>query len=395
MNESRTFDDIRPYRDDEIPAAMRRIAESTSFPLLASYVFPDRDIAEVREMLKSLRTIAEFQSQVMFHMNAQVIRRTMTGFTWSGVEHLSPGQKYLFISNHRDIVLDSSLMQYVLYNNGHETSEITFGANLMQSRLIVDIGKANKMFRVERPGNNIREFYHASSRLSEYIRHTLRDKHQSVWMAQRNGRTKDGRDLTDQGIIKMLGLSRTDNKVDALDELHIAPVAISYEWEPCDILKALELYERKLTGRYVKKPGEDVNSILTGITQPKGRVHLQFCEPLRREELAAYDACTQGDFHRAVARLIDLRIHRAYRLMPNNYIAHDLRYGRSDHAARYTPEQKAAFVHRLEALRPYEESCDPDMLADLLLGIYSNPVDSALDDGAPQPLHSPQNITFV
>lgn len=382
MKEPKTFDDIRPYRDNEIPAAMQRIAESTSFPLLATYVFPDRDIASVREQIKSIRTIDEFQSQVMFYMNAQVIRRTMTDFTWGGLEHLSPDMKYLFVGNHRDIVLDSSLLEYVLYNNGHETSEITFGANLMQSQLIVDIGRANKMFRVERPGSNIREFYRASSYLSEYIRHTICNKHQSVWIAQRNGRTKDGLDQTDQGIIKMLGMSRTDNKVDALDELHIVPVAISYEWESCDILKALELYEKKLMGRYVKKTGEDVNSILTGFSQPKGRVHLQFCEPLRRDELAVYDACTQGDFHRAVAHLIDRRIHRAYRLTPNNYIAHDLRYGHSRFANCYTSEQKTAFVQHLKALRPYEESCDLEILADLLLGIYSNPVDSVLTDEA-------------
>lgn len=387
MKDSRTFDDIRPYRDDEIPAAMQRIVESTTFPLLASYVFPNRDLGEVRQLIKSVRTIDEFQSRVMFYMNEEIIRRTMTRFTWSGMEHLSPEQKYLFIGNHRDIVLDSSLMEYVLYKNGHETSEITFGANLMQSPLIVDIGKANKMFRVERPGNNLREFYCASARLSEYIRYTLREKHQSVWIAQRNGRTKDGLDLTDQGVVKMLGLSRTDNKVDALDELHIVPLAISYEWEPCDILKALELYEKKLMGHYVKKPGEDVNSILTGITQFKGNVHLHFCEPLQREELALYDGCTQGDFHRAVARLIDRRIHHAYRLMPNNYIAHDLRYGRSEYADRYTAQQKADFLHHLESLRPYEESCDPEQLTDLLLGIYANPIESFLNDEASQSIH--------
>ena len=376
MEGTKDFDDIRPYRDEEIPAAMRRIAESTSFPLLASYVFPDRDIASVREFVKSLRTIDEFQSQVMFHMNAQVIRRTMTSFTWGGLEHLSPGRRYLFIGNHRDIVLDSSLMQYVLYNNGHETSEITFGANLMQSPLIVDIGKANKMFRVERPGNSPREFYRASLRLSEYIRHTLLDKRQSVWMAQRNGRTKDGLDLTDQGVIKMLGLSRTDDKVEALDELCIVPVAISYEWEPCDILKALELYERKLTDRYVKKPGEDVNSILTGIVQPKGRVHLEFCPPLRQEELSAFGTLSSGDFNRAVSNLIDQRIHRAYRLTPNNYIAHDLKSGSEEYACRYTEGQKSAFMQRFDRLRQYEGDCDVELLSDIWLGIYAHPVDT-------------------
>lgn len=387
MKEPRTFDDIRPYRDDEIPAAMQRIVESTSFPLLASYVFPDKDIASVRELVKSIRTIDEFQSKVMFYMNAQVIRRTMSDFTWGGLEHLSPATQYLFVGNHRDIVLDSSLLEYVLYCNGYETGEITFGANLMQSRLIVDIGRANKMFRVERPGNNIREFYRASLYLSEYIRHTLCEKRQSVWIAQRNGRTKDGLDLTDQGVIKMLGMSRTDNKVDALDELHIVPVAVSYEWESCDILKSLELYEKRLMGRYAKKPGEDVNSILTGFSQPKGQVHLQFCEPLRRDELAAYDACTQSDFNRAVARLIDRRIHRAYRLTPNNYIAHDLRYGCNRFAGHYTPEQKEAFIRHLDALHPYEESCDLEILTDILLGIYSNPIDSVLADETSQSIH--------
>ena len=255
MNDERDYNDIRPYCDEEIPAAMQRIADSASFPLLASYVFPEADIAEVRERIKTIHTIEEFQSQVMFYMNAQVIKRTMTAFTYGGLEHLSRDTRYLFISNHRDIVLDSSLMQYVLYDNGFETSEITFGANLMQSQLIVDIGKSNKMFRVERPGTNMKEFYQASLHLSSYIRHAILQKRQSVWIAQRNGRTKDGKDLTDQGIVKMLGLSRGDDKVQSIAELHVAPVSISYEWEPCDILKTLELYEKRQMGRYIKKPG--------------------------------------------------------------------------------------------------------------------------------------------
>ena len=371
------YDDIRPYRDDEIPAAMERIADSTSFPLLASYVFPDMEVASVREKIKSIRSIREFQSQVMFYMNARVIDRTMTEFTYGGIEQLSTDTRYLFISNHRDIVLDSSLMQYALYNNGHETSEITFGANLMQSQLIIDIGKANKMFRVERPRHNPKEFYRSSLYLSEYIRHTICEKHQSVWIAQRNGRTKDGIDQTDQGIIKMFGMSRSGNKVDALADLHIVPVAISYEWEPCDVLKALELYEKRQMGYYIKKPGEDVNSILTGFTQPKGRVHLEFCKPIGRDELEAYDTCTMGDFNRAVAALIDRRIHDAYRLTPNNYIAHDLRYGRCDYADRYTDEQKQAFMKHLCAQKLYTENCDIEVLTDILLSIYSNPVDAA------------------
>ena len=377
MTDESKFESMRPYRDEEIPAAMQRIADSTFFPLLASYVFPESDLATVKEAVKAIRTTDQFQAQVMYHVNAQVIRRTMTEFTYGGIGHLSPSERYLFIGNHRDIVLDSSLMQYVLFQNGHETSEITFGANLMQNQLIIDIGKANKMFKVERPGTDMRQFYQSSLRLSEYIRHTICHKHRSVWIAQRNGRTKDGKDSTDQGIIKMLGMSGGRNKADAIARLRIAPVAISYEWEPCDILKTLELYEKQKAGCYVKKPGEDVNSILTGFAQAKGRVHMEFCEPLKEDELAAIDPSAPGGFNRAVANLIDRRICKAYRLFPNNYIAHDMRSGKREFASLYTRAQEAAFENRLKTLEQYRENCDTAILSNILTGIYANPVDQA------------------
>ena len=173
MTENRDYDDIRPYDDEEIPAAMHRIAGSIAFPLLASYIFPEMDVSDVKEKIMSIRTVDQFQAEVMLYMNKRVIAETITEFSFGGVEHLLHDTAYLFISNHRDIVLDSSLMQYVLYNNGFATSEITFGANLMQSQLIVDIGKANKMFKVERPGGDMRKFYRSSSRLSAYIHYTI------------------------------------------------------------------------------------------------------------------------------------------------------------------------------------------------------------------------------
>lgn len=375
MKDGNMFDDIRPYRDSEIPAAMHRIAESAFFPLMASYIFPDRDLESVREMVKSIRTTDQFQAKVMYYMNTQVIKRTISKFTYGGLENVSPAKGYLFIANHRDIVLDSSLLQYLLFTNGHRTSEITFGANLMHNRLIVDIGKSNKMFRLERPGSNIREFYRSSAHVSEYMREAVCKRNSSVWIAQRNGRTKDGMDITDQGVIKMLGMSGGNDKIDAMDELRITPVAISYEWEPCDILKTLELYEKRHTGQYLKKPGEDINSILTGFIQQKGAVHIEICKPVSREELEEYAPLTRSDFNRAVASLIDRRIHAAYRLAPNNYIAHDLRYGKSEFAGKYTLEQKLKFERHLARLRNYEQNCDIEILADILTGIYSNPID--------------------
>ena len=368
------FDDIRPYYDEEIPAAMQRIVDSNFFGLLCTYVYPGHNPADVRQMMLSFRTIRDFQLEVMRCVNEQVIARSTTEFTYDGVEQLDPDKKYLFVSNHRDIMLDACLLQYILYKNGHETTEITFGANLMSLPLVIDIGKCNKMFRVER-GGTMRDFYLSSRHLSDYIRYVLTQKGQSLWIAQRNGRTKDGCDQTDQGIIKMFCMSRPDDKIRALSELNIIPVSVSYEWESCDILKALELYESRFS-RYVKKPGEDLNSILTGIAQPKGRVHFSFCPQVTEADLLPFDELTTGDYHRAVARLLDSRINAAYRLRPNNYIAHDLRYGQQHYADRYTAGERDAFIRHMQKLQEFDIA-EPDVLRDIFLGIYSNPVETS------------------
>lgn len=368
------FDDIRPYYEDEIPAAMKRIAASSSFPLLSSYVYPDEAVKDVRERVANFKTVREFQQETMSLMNKRVIDLTISDFSCTGLERLSKDKSYLYVSNHRDIVLDSSLLQYFLNANGYDTTEITFGANLMMNQLVVDIGKSNKMFKVERPGGNIKEFYKGSKHLSEYIRYVIKEKKQSVWIAQRNGRTKDGNDSTDQGIIKMFCLSEPEDKIKALADLHIVPVSISYEWESCDILKALELYESQYT-KYTKKPGEDLNSILTGIIQYKGQVHIEICQPISKAELSSLDSLTKNEYHKAVASLIDSRIHTAYRLYPNNYIAHDIRYGNTRYQDMYTAEQRLAFEHHLSKLDKYD-TCDMEQLRDIFLGIYSNPVDN-------------------
>ncbi len=340
------FDDIRPYNDSEIYPAMQRIAQSGSFPLLSSFLYPDKPIEQVRQQVASYTTTRDFQHEVMAQMNRRVIEESIEEFSVSGLDRLDPHGAYLYLSNHRDIVLDSSLLQYYLVSNGFETTQITFGANLMMNQLVTDIGKSNKMFRVERPGGSVKEFYQGSLHLSQYLRNVLVERGESVWMAQRNGRTKDGIDRTDQGIIKMLCLSLRDDKIRAINDLHIVPVAVSYEWESCDILKTLELYQSK-SGPYTKKPGEDLTSVLTGILQPKGRVHFELCRPLAIEELNTLSNLTSTAYHRAVARIIDQRILSAYRLWPTNYVAHDLRYGSRQFQNEYTPQLRQQFEQRL------------------------------------------------
>ena len=372
------FDDIRPYYEDEIPAAMQRIAASDAFPILCSYVFPDRNIEEMRAMVSSLQTVEEFQHKVMIPFNEQVIRRSITSFTFDGLNRISRDTAYLYVSNHRDIVLDSSLLQYVLVAHGFATTEITFGANLMCTPLIIDIGKSNKMFRVER-GGTPKEFYRCSLHLSEYIRHVITERNSSVWIAQRNGRTKDGNDRTDQGIIKMFSMSHPEDKIESLSELHIVPVSVSYEWESCDILKAFELYQRRQQQTYVKRPGEDVTSILTGFHQPKGRVHFEVCPPIDPCELMAYQCQTQNEYHQCVAQLIDQRITRHYRLWPNNYIAYDILYGTKDYSRLYTADERKAFLDHIAELDMIASSeqyagIDLEVLHEIFLGIYANPV---------------------
>ena len=367
------FDDIRPYNPPEIPPAMQRIAASEHFGVLSNYIFPDRDVEDVREMILNIRTTDEFQVKVMYYVNEQVVRRSMTGLTIDGIENLNPQTNYLFVSNHRDIMLDSSLLQYLLHNNGFRTTEITFGSNLMISQLIIDIGKANKMFKVIR-SSTIREFLKNSLHLSEYMRYTITEKGESIWIAQRNGRTKDGNDATDQGIIKMFCMSKPSDLLRAVDELNIVPLAISYQIESCDILKTRELYLSQKGEKYVKHPYEDLNSILTGIQQPKGHVHLSFCKPVTSEEFE-FDPKIPNEFYKNVATLIDKRIYSRYKLYNNNYIAHDMRTGKDTFSEFYTKEEKEIFLAHCRYMLEQIEG-DKETLMSIFLGIYANPVDN-------------------
>lgn len=365
--------DINPFSDRDIPAAMQRITRSPEFSMLAHFVFPDEDVELVRRRVANMHTIREFQLGVMYPVNEQIIKRSITDLTCEGMELIKQDTSYLYVSNHRDIMLDASLLQKVLTDYGLDTTEITFGANLMKGDLVIDIGKSNKMFRVERPGNNAREFYNASMKLSEYIRHTLLNKRQSVWIAQRNGRTKDGMDATDQGLIKMFAMSGPRDVVQTLGELNIVPVSVSYEWESCDKLKALEVYATR-RGPYVKRAGEDLNSILTGILQPKGHVHIGVCKPITQDELKAYAHLGMNEFYKQVASLLDRRIRAAYRLTPNNYIACDLLTGTDAYASHYNAAEKEAFLKHAAWVNEYSCIHDVNELLNIFLSIYANPV---------------------
>lgn len=368
------FDDIRPYHDGEIIAAMLRLADSPLLPSMLRYVMPNVDVEVIRKKIRHIKSSDQFQSEIMVDVVENLIHQTATGWDWSGTEKLEKGKPCLFICNHRDIVLDAMLLQYILLKTGHCTSQIAFGDNLMFDEFATDFWKSNKMFQTGRSGST-KEQYNRLIIVSEYIRHVVTEQKMSVWIAQSNGRTKNGIDVTDPAIIKMLAMSHNDDLVASLAELNIVPMTVSYEWEPCDKLKALELFARHKDGYYEKQPGEDRNSILTGIMQQKGHISYRFCEPVTIEELYQFRDCQPNAFYKNIASLIDHRITSNYQLFCNNYIAHDLRSGEQNYVQHYSDQQKEQFLQHMRMIEDSHVS-DYDALRTIFLDIYANPIDN-------------------
>jgi hypothetical protein len=375
-----TFDDIRPYHDNEINDAMSRLAADPALNGVAAFVYPDVPIEKVKGMVQNINTVNDFQVNIMHRAIHQIIKKTISCFTYSGFENIDPSKNYLFISNHRDILLDSGLFQLALVDNGFNTSEIAFGSNLMYSQFVIDIAKSNKLFKVER-GGNTRDVYHNSVILSKYIRQTITSKNDSIWIAQRNGRTKDGNDSTDQGLLKMFDMSSNDSIIDSLSELNMVPLSISYQWETCDAMKMLELYVSK-TDKYVKAIGEDLKSIITGIKQFKGNVHIEITEPIANSDLQQFSGYDKNELFSSIAKLIDTRIHNHYHLWDTNYIAFDIEKNATFYMNdKYTPEARLLFIQEMEKKINAMEGNKAE-LREIYLGIYSNPVKNVMKKGS-------------
>ena len=377
MIDPKEFDDIRPYNDDEIPAAMERIVVNKSFPIFASYIYPDIPIEVLREKFRSLKTVCDFQQNVSNAAVLNIIKKSMTSFEPHGLQLLDKNKCYLFVSNHRDIVLDSALLQIYLNKEGFRTSEITFGSNLMTNPFVVDIGKSNKMYKVIRwmPTNekhDIRQFYINSMHLSKYIRYSITEKHESSWIAQRNGRTKDGNDMTDQGLLKMFSMSGGKDLIASFAELNIVPISISYQWETCIVKKVNELFVNE-NDNYVKSAKEDLDSIISGILQQKGIVHLEVTPPITEQTLMLFGNLEKNNFIQALAQLINRQIYENYMLYNNNYIAYDLLYDGNIFSNKYTDEEKQQFITMMHHDLLHLDG-DVDELSKIYLGIYANPV---------------------
>ncbi|HOY50011.1 MAG TPA: 1-acyl-sn-glycerol-3-phosphate acyltransferase [Flavobacteriales bacterium] len=366
------FDPIRPFYDHEVSEAIDRLLQQASFHTALRYVFPDVSSEDVQLRLRSLKSVDEFQSKIISNAVAAIIRSSTSGVRSSGLDKLDPKKAYLFISNHRDIVLDSALLNYLLHMDEFPTTRIAIGSNLLQKSWIEDLVKLNKNFIVHR-NVQARQAYDYSLRLSRYIRHSITKENSSVWIAQREGRSKDGYDQTQAGLLKMFGMS-TDDGPAGYQELNIVPVSISYELEPCAGMKAFEKYTKAQTGSYEKGEGEDLKSMQMGIARPKGRVQFSFGEPLSKEEIQlAFETGNRNEAMKKMAERIDSHIVSNYRLYPYNYIAYDLLHESKEFVSNYSDKDKLAFESYLnEELLPLKG--DAELLKKHLLNIYANPL---------------------
>ena len=369
------FGDIRPYTDEEAVEALGRVSRHPMTPVISKYLFPDLPASTMSHMLRGIGSVDQFQNEIMYAVVEAVIAKTSAGVTWSGAEHLKSlgNKKFLMISNHRDIVLDPALIQYMLKQEGLPTTEICVGSNLLGSQLVEDLMRSNRMIKVIR-GVGVRELYHSSQLLSRYIRESIMSGRASIWIAQREGRTKDGFDATEQGLLKMLEMSGEESFEENFKALDIVPLSISYEYESCDARKAREVLLRR-EGPYVKKETEDLHSILTGIRQQKGHIHLEIGEPLRAEEIAAAAREDKNERYHLLRQVLDHRIIGGYKLWKTNYMAHDLLHGDARYASKYTAADLAQFekyiAHKLGKL---ERRLDQKALREIFLGIYAGPV---------------------
>jgi len=366
------FDEIRPYLDEEVQDVIKRIVRERGFLNFLKNFFPEQSTKKIIQSLLKTRKREDFQKYWVYPLVERIIHNSISKLTFSGLNNIKKGVAYLFISNHRDIVLDSALMQYVLMNNGHQTTQIAIGSNLLIMQWIVDLVKLNRSFIVKRDVPRA-ELYHYSVNLSQYIRFLITEQKESVWLAQREGRTKDGDDRTQPAVLKMLNLSGENTLFEDIKDLNIIPVSISYEFEPMDSAKVQESYNRKLNPNYEKTKLEDLNSMDGGIEKKKGHIHYHFGTPLNDSIHKIEHITKRKEKYAALTELLNKEIHKNYRLTIFNYIAADIYYKTNKYSEHYTSEEKIAFENYLKK-SVADLKGEQEVLKEMFLKIYATPV---------------------
>lgn len=364
------------YTDEEVQQGIQEIFQHEKFIAGMKAFLPEKLYEHIIKVKDNVQSIYDFQATITKPFLKTIQQISIAELTVSGLENLNQDDKYLFISNHRDIVLDSAYLNLLLFENQISTSQIAIGDNLMKSRASELLFRINKSFVVKREGTP-RELYAHSIELSKYIQRMISEKVDSVWIAQREGRAKDGNDRTQPGLLKMISLSGGKMLKEHFQNLKVVPVAISYEFDPTGLLKTQEFLNKKRDPDFQKSFKEDLNNMLLGIRGKKGKVHFDFGKPLN-EELEVLDTAKNGKQQlEFLTNIIDRSIHTNYRLNPVNYVAYDWLHASTDFEDKYSPEEKEKytqfFQNQIDQLTTDEQA---DGLQ-YLLGMYANPVVNA------------------
>lgn len=365
------FDAIRPFYDSEINEAIQKVIHHPMMKALMNFAFPDVEDEVWKEQLRKTHSIRDFQCNFIYQALMQVLEKTSEGLTTSGFEKLDKHASYLFISNHRDIILDTSLLNACLFDHGMIMTASAIGDNLVKKSFLYTLSKLNRNFLVLR-GLPPRELLQSSKLMSEYIGQLLLRENRSVWIAQREGRTKDGNDATHQGVLKMLGMGSDEaNLMDYFKKVKIVPVSISYEYDPTDALKMPQLKAEANNEIYIKEKNEDFMTLLSGIMGQKKRIHIHVGDVLDKEiDAIKAEFDNSNKQIQALAQVIDDSILNSYKLWPTNYIAYDILNNTDKYAHLYTEKEKSLFERRLE-LR-IDENNPVEMQG--FLAMYANPV---------------------
>lgn len=370
------YNNIRYYNDEDFRRFIPELANEPTMYRVMSYFKKGISEQEAIDYLLSFNTLEEFQKGFIIHLIEKIINDSVDKLTFSGLENVDPTKNYVFITNHRNIVMDVSMLNYILYLDKKEkfkSTAIAIGDNLLGTPWIKHLARMNKSFLVERDLTP-QEMLMSSKRLSSYIRHIITTKQDSIWIAHREGRTKDGNDFTQAGLIKMLTMSAKGLFADIIGELHLLPVVISYEEDPCDAMKINEISTLKSGEKYVKGPMEDFNSMFNGMMGKKGRVHFHFGEEFTRDRLLKMNEdIPVNQKVRNFCDYLDEFIYSNYRLYENNYIATDIINEDSSFAHLYTQEKYDNFV-KLMIEKLSNLHGDPDLHRDIFLKMFAYPV---------------------
>lgn len=365
------FDSIRQFYDSEVNTAIQNVANHPMMKALMSFTFPDVEESVWMEQLKRTHSIRDFQVNFIYQSIQRVLERSSDGLTTSGFEKLDPNTSYLFISNHRDIILDTSLLNVSLFDHGLIMTASAIGDNLVQKSFLLTLSKLNRNFLVRR-GLSPRELLQSSKLMSEFVYHLLSKENRSVWIAQREGRTKDGNDATHQGVLKMLAMaSDEENLMDFFKKIRVVPVSISYEYDPTDALKMPQLMAEANDEIYIKEKNEDFITLISGIIGQKKRIHIHVGDVLDTElDKITSENDNNNKQIQALAQVIDDSILTTYKLWPTNFIAYDLINNTDRFSNEYTAKEKQLFERRLEMRLGSEVTT----LKESFLAMYANPV---------------------